>query len=110
MIAPLVEAVDGLAEAWGAVGEVGDLTRAELMAAVQAMGQLRRCSDSLQAQLASAVADESRSELGSEKSCQAAGVPVIDAIARSRHRLVVRRSGAVRTGRRGDGASHHAHR
>ena len=66
MIAPLAEALAGLEEAWGAIGEAGDLTRAELMAAVQAISQLRRCSDSLQAQLVAAVADESRSELGSE--------------------------------------------
>lgn len=66
MLTPLTEAMDGLEEAWGAIGEAGDLTRTELMVAVHAMGQLRRCSDALQAQLAAAVADESRTELGSE--------------------------------------------
>ncbi|MGO2752118.1 MAG: DUF222 domain-containing protein [Pseudoclavibacter sp.] len=66
MLTPLTEAMDGLEEAWGAIGEAGDLTRTELMVAVHAMGQLRRCSDALQAQLAAAVVDESRTELGSE--------------------------------------------
>lgn len=65
-IASLAEALDALDAQWGAATEAGDLTRAELMAAVQAMGRLRRCSDALQAQLAAAVAEESRSELGPE--------------------------------------------
>jgi len=66
MLAPLAEALTALDTAWNAVEEAGDLTRAELMQAVTAMGRLRRCSDAVQAQLAAAVADESRPELGTD--------------------------------------------
>lgn len=66
MTAPLAEALEALDEAWVAAEEAGDLTRAELMRAVTAMGRVRRCSDALQAQLAAAVAEESRPELGAE--------------------------------------------
>ena len=64
--ASIIGALDGLDVAWGADREAGDLTRSELMAAIQAMGQLRRCADALQAQLAAAIADESRPEFGSD--------------------------------------------
>lgn len=73
MIAPLAEALNALDDAWGAAEEAGDLTRAELMRAVTAMGRLRRCSDALQAQLAAAVAEESRPELGSDGLAKAQG-------------------------------------
>lgn len=65
-IAPVAEALIALEATWSEGCEAGDLTRRELVAALQAMGAVRRCSDALQAQLAAAIADESRVEIGSE--------------------------------------------
>ena len=65
-LAPISEALGALEEVWGDADEAGDLTRNDLMAAIEAMGLLRRCGDALLAQLAAAVADESRVELGAD--------------------------------------------
>lgn len=62
----LDEALDSLDAAWGAVGAATDLSRAKLLDVLESMGVMQRRLDGLQAEVAAAVAFESRPELGAE--------------------------------------------
>lgn len=64
LLKPLVEAVTRLEQVWAGSERAADLTRAELLQASDAIGVLQRCLDGVHAELAAAIAHESRPELG----------------------------------------------
>lgn len=65
-LTPLLEAIERLGDVWADAEKGTDLSRLELLAAHRAVGEAQRCLDGLHAELAAAIAYESRSELGSE--------------------------------------------
>ncbi|MCS3443136.1 HNH endonuclease [Microbacterium phyllosphaerae] len=65
-LAPLLEAIERLGDAWADAERGVDLSRGELLGAHRAVGEMQRCLDGLHAELAAAIAHESRPELGPE--------------------------------------------
>lgn len=65
-LTPLLEAVERLGGAWAQAENGIDLSRAELLGAHEAVGVVQRVLDGLHAELAAAIAHESRAELGPE--------------------------------------------
>ncbi|GAA1230838.1 5-methylcytosine-specific restriction protein A [Microbacterium phyllosphaerae] len=65
-LAPLLEAIERLSDAWADAERGVDLSRGELLGAHRAVGEMQRCLDGLHAELAAAIAHESRPELGPE--------------------------------------------
>lgn len=65
-LAPLLEAIERLGDAWADAERGVDLSRGELLDAHRAVGEMQRCLDGLHAELAAAIAHESRPELGPE--------------------------------------------
>ena len=63
---PLLEATRLLAQVWGEVDSGAGLSRARLVAANDAIGQLKRAADAVHAEVAAGIARESRRELGPE--------------------------------------------
>ncbi|MFD6700721.1 MULTISPECIES: DUF222 domain-containing protein [unclassified Microbacterium] len=63
---PLLEATRLLVEAWGDARSGGDLSRAQLVAVNDVLGLLHRSSGAVHAEVAAAIAYESRRELGPE--------------------------------------------
>ncbi|UNK70313.1 HNH endonuclease signature motif containing protein [Microbacterium sp. H1-D42] len=64
-LAPLDEAISRLHAAWASARDGSDLTRQQSIAANEALGQVRRLTDSLQAEVAAGISSESRASLGS---------------------------------------------
>lgn len=65
-LTPLLEAVERLGDAWADAERGVELSRVELLGAHRAVGEVQRCLDGLHAELAAAIAHESRPELGPE--------------------------------------------
>lgn len=65
-LTPLLEAIERLGGAWAQAENGMDLSRADLLDAHEAVGEVQRCLDGLHAELAAAIAHESRAELGPE--------------------------------------------
>ncbi|MCP1428265.1 5-methylcytosine-specific restriction protein A [Microbacterium foliorum] len=65
-LTPLLEAIERLGDAWADAERSTDLSRAELLDAHRAVGEVQRCLDGLHAELAATIAHESRPELGPE--------------------------------------------
>lgn len=63
---PLREAVAALAGVWADAGSAADLDRSGLVSMTRAIGSARRALDALQADVAAAIAHESRPELGAD--------------------------------------------
>ncbi|WCD92931.1 HNH endonuclease signature motif containing protein [Microbacterium sp. nov. GSS16] len=63
---PLREAVTALAGVWADASTAADLDRSDLVSLTRAIGSARRALDALQADVAAAIAHESRPELGAE--------------------------------------------
>jgi len=63
---PLREAVAALAAVWADAGSAADLDRSGLVSMTRAIGSARRALDALQADVAAAIAHESRPELGAD--------------------------------------------
>jgi hypothetical protein len=63
-LTPLTEAVTRLERAWAGSDHASDLTRGQLLQASEAIGVLQRCLDAVHADVAAAIAHESRAELG----------------------------------------------
>jgi len=63
---PLREAVAALAGVWADAGSAADLNRSGLVSMTRAIGSARRALDALQADVAAAIAHESRPELGAD--------------------------------------------
>ncbi|MFD6698420.1 MULTISPECIES: DUF222 domain-containing protein [unclassified Microbacterium] len=63
---PLLEATRLLAQVWGGADSGAGLSRARLVAANAAIGQLKRAADAVHAEVAAGIARESRRELGPE--------------------------------------------
>ncbi|MFS2242893.1 DUF222 domain-containing protein [Microbacterium sp. OR16] len=63
---PLREAVTALAGVWADAATAADLDRSDLVSMTRAIGSARRALDALQADVAAAIAHESRPELGAE--------------------------------------------
>ncbi|MBS1905700.1 MAG: DUF222 domain-containing protein [Actinobacteria bacterium] len=63
---PLLEATRLLTAVWGDAGSGSGLSRAQLVAVNDAIGQLRRTTDAVHAEVAAGIAHESRRELGPE--------------------------------------------
>lgn len=63
---PLREAVAALAGVWADAATAADLDRADLVSMTRAIGSARPALDALQADIAAAIAHESRPELGAE--------------------------------------------
>lgn len=63
---PLREAVTALAGVWADASTAADLDRSDLVAVTCAIGSARRALDALQADVAAAIAHESRPELGAD--------------------------------------------
>lgn len=63
---PLREAVTALAGVWADAGSAADLDRSGLVSMTRAIGSARRALDALQADVAAAIAHESRPELGAD--------------------------------------------
>lgn len=63
---PLHEALQRLDEEWADADDVGGLDRRQLVAVTEALGLLHRRADAMLAEVAARVADESRTELGSD--------------------------------------------
>lgn len=63
---PLREAVTALAGVWADASTAADLARSDLVAVTCAIGSARRALDALQADVAAAIAHESRPELGAD--------------------------------------------
>lgn len=63
---PLHEAITCLDAAWADAAAAGDLTRAQLIAANDALGLARRRLDALHTEIAAGIAHESRPDLGPE--------------------------------------------
>ena len=63
---PLREAVTALAGVWAGALTAADLDRSDLVAVTCAIGSARRALDALQADVAAAIAHESRPELGAD--------------------------------------------
>ncbi len=63
-LSPLREAVASLDAVWGAAGDATELSRAQLVAANEAIGLLQRRVDAVHAEVAAGIAHESRPELG----------------------------------------------
>lgn len=63
-LTPLTEAVTRLERAWAGSDHASDLTRGQLLHASEAIGVLQRCLDAVHADVAAAIAHESRAELG----------------------------------------------
>ncbi|MFS2279556.1 DUF222 domain-containing protein [Microbacterium sp. OR21] len=63
---PLREAVTALAGVWADAGSAADLDRSDLVSMTRAIGSARRALDALQADVAAAIAHESRPELGAD--------------------------------------------
>jgi 5-methylcytosine-specific restriction protein A len=61
---PLLEATRLLERAWGGAGSGAGLSRAQLVAVNDAIGQVRRTLDAVHAEVATGIARESRRELG----------------------------------------------
>ena len=65
-LTPLLEAIERLSGAWADAERGSDLSRAELLDAHRAVGEVQRCLDGLHVELAATIAHESRPELGPE--------------------------------------------
>jgi len=65
-LTPLLEAIERLGDVWAGAERGADLSRAELLDTHRAVGEAQRCLDGLHAELAAAIAHESRPELGPE--------------------------------------------
>ena len=65
-LTPLLEAIERFGEAWAGAEKGSDLSRAALLDAHRAVGEVQRCLDGLHAELAAIIAHESRAELGPE--------------------------------------------
>ncbi|MFJ4998980.1 DUF222 domain-containing protein [Microbacterium sp. NPDC088619] len=65
-LSPILAAVERLGDAWADAERGCDLSRRELLDAHRAVSQAQRCLDGLHAELAAAIAHESRPELGSD--------------------------------------------
>ncbi|GAA4490750.1 DUF222 domain-containing protein [Microbacterium panaciterrae] len=63
-LAPLLEAARLLEQTWAGAGSGSDLSRAQLIAVNDAIGQLKRTADAVHSEVAASVAFESRRELG----------------------------------------------
>lgn len=63
---PLREAVTALAGVWADASTAADLDRSDLVSMTRAIGSARRALDALQADVAAAIAHESRPELGAQ--------------------------------------------
>ena len=63
---PLLEATRLLEQAWAGADAGTDLSRAQLVAVNEAIGQLKRAADAVHAEVAAGIAVESRRELGPE--------------------------------------------
>lgn len=61
---PLLEATRLLVEVWGAAASGAELSRAQLVAVNDALGQVKRTAEAAHAEVAAAIAHESRRELG----------------------------------------------
>lgn len=64
-LSPLREAIASLDAVWGVAGDATELSRAQLVAANEAIGVLQRRVDAVHAEVAAGIAHESRPELGS---------------------------------------------
>ncbi|MFD5214383.1 DUF222 domain-containing protein [Microbacterium sp. NPDC058345] len=65
-LSPLHEAVAALDAVWADAGAASELSRFQLVGANDAIGKLRRRLDALHAEVAAAIAHESRTELGAD--------------------------------------------
>lgn len=63
---PILEAIEGLDEAWGDAACATELSRSQLLEALRAMGVLQRRIDGMHAEIAAGIAHESRPELGAD--------------------------------------------
>lgn len=63
-LAPLLQAVEHLADAWADVAAAADLSQTELLDTLGAIARLQRCVDGIHAEVAAEIAHESRPELG----------------------------------------------
>ncbi len=88
----LREAMDRLDEAWGAAGDVAELSRVQLVEVADAVGLLQRRLDAIHVDVAAGIARESRAELGADSLAKQRGF-------RTAAKLIAATTG-ISTGRR----------